>query len=121
MNNILSDPTLTVEDKITFLLYLLMRTLDLQIERQGRYIMNLQLEGIEGDAARREGKQDPSGWADVGDRRKEEEKRRQSSVDTETLNLKRLVDKRAQIFDTLRQIIDRYNQTAKSLIDSMGR
>lgn len=43
------------------------------------------------------------------------------SVDIETLKLKRLVDKRSQIYDSLQQIIDKYNQTAKGIIDSIGR
>ena len=33
----------------------------------------------------------------------------------------RMIDKRSQMFDMLRQIIDKYNQTAKGIIDSMGR
>jgi DNA-binding transcriptional MerR regulator len=43
------------------------------------------------------------------------------SLDVETMKLKRMIDKRSQTFDALRQIIDRYNQTAKGIIDSIGR
>jgi len=43
------------------------------------------------------------------------------SIDVETMKLKRMIDKRSQMFDMLRQIIDKYNQTAKGIIDSMGR
>jgi hypothetical protein len=43
------------------------------------------------------------------------------SVDLESMKLERLVTKRSQMFDTLRQIIDRYNQTAKGVIDSIAR
>jgi hypothetical protein len=43
------------------------------------------------------------------------------SQDVEVIKLKRLIDKRAQIFDQLRAIIDKYNQTAKGIIDSIGR
>ena len=43
------------------------------------------------------------------------------SIDVETMKLKRLIDKRSQAFDMLRQIIDRYNQTAKGIIDTIGR
>lgn len=42
-------------------------------------------------------------------------------VDVETLKLKRMIDRRSQMFGMLRQIIDRYNQTAKGIIDSIGR
>jgi len=41
------------------------------------------------------------------------------SVDVETMKLKRMIDKRSQIFDMLRQQIDQYNKTAKAIIDSM--
>ena len=37
------------------------------------------------------------------------------------MKLKRLIDKRSQMFDMLRQIIDKYNETAKNIIQSMGR
>lgn len=43
------------------------------------------------------------------------------SLDVETVKLKRMIDKRSQTFDALRQIVDRYNQTAKGIIDSIGR
>jgi hypothetical protein len=43
------------------------------------------------------------------------------SIDVETMKLKRLVDKRSQMFDMLRQIIDKYNETAKGIIQSIGR
>jgi hypothetical protein len=44
-----------------------------------------------------------------------------ASIDVETMKLKRLIDKRAHAFDLLRDIIDRYNQTAKGIIDGIGR
>jgi hypothetical protein len=44
-----------------------------------------------------------------------------TSIDVELMKLKRMIDKREQQFDMLRQIIDKYNQTAKGIIDSMGR
>lgn len=43
------------------------------------------------------------------------------SIDIETMKLKRQIDKRSQMFDMLRQIIDKYNETAKGIIDSIGR
>ena len=42
-------------------------------------------------------------------------------IDVESMRLKRLIDKRSQMFDMLRQVIDKYNQTAKGMIDSVGR
>jgi hypothetical protein len=44
-----------------------------------------------------------------------------TSIDVETMKLKRLIDRRSQAFDMLRGLIDRYNQTAKDIIASMGR
>jgi hypothetical protein len=41
--------------------------------------------------------------------------------DVEAMKLKRAIDKRTQTFELLRQIIDRYNATAKGIIDSIGR
>jgi hypothetical protein len=43
------------------------------------------------------------------------------SIDVETMKLKRLLDRRSQMYDVLRQQIDRYNREAKEIIDSMGR
>jgi len=43
------------------------------------------------------------------------------SIDVETMKLKRLIDKRSQMFDLLRQIIDNHNASAKSIIQSIGR
>ncbi|CAN0599418.1 unnamed protein product [Laminaria digitata] len=37
------------------------------------------------------------------------------------MKLKRMIDKRGQMFDMLRQIIDKYNETAKGIIQSIGR
>jgi len=41
------------------------------------------------------------------------------SIDVETMKLKRLIDKRSETFDQLRQILDKYNETAKGIIDTM--
>jgi hypothetical protein len=43
------------------------------------------------------------------------------TLDVETIKLKRLIDQRSQLFDQLRLIIDKYNQTARGIIDSIGR
>ena len=46
---------------------------------------------------------------------------RTQSIDVEAMKLKRLTDKQSQMFDMLRQLVDQYNQTAKGIIDSLGR
>lgn len=42
-------------------------------------------------------------------------------IDVETMKLKRLIDHRSQMFDVLRLVVDRYNENAKAIIDSIGR
>jgi hypothetical protein len=102
---VLSDPGLTVEDKVTLLIMMIMKKMDQDIERQANYINALQQQQQGGGG--KGGKGGGGGGA--------------PSIDVETMKLKRLIDKRSQMFDMLRQIIDKYNQTAKGIIDSMNR
>lgn len=46
---------------------------------------------------------------------------RSAEADAETMKLKRLIDKRSQMFGILRQIIDKYNESAGGIIQSIGR
>ena len=99
-SSILNDSSLTVEDKVTLMLMLIMKKMDKDIEKQMNHINQLQQQqnggiGQQGGSA--------------------------PSIDVETMKLKRLIDKRGQMFDMLRQIIDKYNETAKNIIQSMGR
>jgi hypothetical protein len=144
MKNILQDPSLTVEDQVTFLLFLMMKTMDSQIERQGKHILELQLNGVESEAKKRAQGQAttqnnaPRGWGAAADQNGQangwgaaangngasadtDAKAKLQSIDVEVVNLKRMIDKRSQVFDMLRQIVDKYNQTAKGIIDSIGR
>jgi hypothetical protein len=43
------------------------------------------------------------------------------SIEVETMKLKRLIDKRAQTFDLMRQILDKYDRSAKKAIESTNR
>ena len=102
---ILGDPSLTVEDKITLMIMMIMKQMDKQIEAQANYINSLQQQqGGQGGGGGKGGGQGSS-----------------PSIDVETMKLKRLIDKRSQMFDMLRQIIDKYNETAKNIIQSIGR
>jgi hypothetical protein len=92
VDRILSVSSLTTEDKVTLMTMTIMKKLDQDIERQAQHINFIQQQSHPG-----------------------------RSLDVETMKLKRLIDKRGQMFDMLRQIIDKYNQTAKSIIDSIGR
>src|SRR5262249_967028 len=99
VGNVLNDSSLTVEDKITLMLMMIMEKMDQDIEAQGNYINALQQQQ---QAQQASGGQGGGGGA--------------PSIDVETMKLKRLIDKRSQMFDMLRQIIDKYNQTAKGII-----
>jgi hypothetical protein len=109
---VLNDPSLTVEDKVTLMIMLIMKKMDKDIEKQANYINSLQQQqnGGQGGFPGAGGGDQAGGGGGSS-----------PSIDVETMKLKRLIDKRSQMFDMLRQIIDKYNQTAKGIIDSMGR
>jgi hypothetical protein len=109
-SGVLNDPTLTVEDKVTLMIMLIMKKMDKDIEKMANYINQLQQQQSKGGKGGGGGKGGKGGGGGGS-----------PSIDVETMKLKRLIDKRSQMFDMLRQIIDKYNQTAKGIIDSMGR
>jgi hypothetical protein len=117
VSGVLNDPSLTVEDKVTLMIMLIMKKMDKDIEKQSQDINKLQQQqqqqgGGGGGGGKGGGKGGGAGGAGGGS---------DKSIDVETMKLKRLIDKRGQMFDMLRQIIDKYNQTAKGIIDSIGR
>lgn len=108
---VLNDPSLTVEDKVTLMIMLIMKKMDDDIEKQAQEINKLQQQQQKQGGGGGKGGKGGGGGGGGGDK----------SIDVETMKLKRLIDKRSQMFDMLRQIIDKYNQTAKGIIDSIGR
>jgi hypothetical protein len=106
VGNIMGDPGMTMEDKVVMLLMKLTKSFDRQIEQQANRLQALQNQQGAG------GKGGGGKGGGAGG---------QPSIDVESMNLKRLIDKRAQMFDMLRQVIDKYNQTAKGMIDGLGR
>jgi hypothetical protein len=119
---LLADPSLTVEDKVTLLIMLIMKKMDRDIERQAQYINSIQQQqssrepgATQGNAANGFNSAGPLGGPGG------EQGGSSPSIDVETMKLKRLIDKRSQMFDMLRQIIDKYNQTAKGIIDTLAR
>ncbi|HJL44021.1 MAG TPA: hypothetical protein RMG48_22135 [Myxococcales bacterium LLY-WYZ-16_1] len=91
---VMSDPSLTVEDKVALAFMLILKKFDKDIEQQMNRVNAMQnQQGNQGN----------------------------SSIDVEALKLSRMVTKRQQMADILRQIIDKYNQTAKGVIDGIGR
>lgn len=95
---VLSDPSLTLEDQVVLMLMLVMKSSDKKIKEQADFVQKLQAN------AQRAGPQAET-----------------TSIDVETMRLKRYIDKRSKMFDILRQVVDKYNQTAKNMIDSLGR
>jgi hypothetical protein len=121
---VLADPSLTVEDKVTLLIMLIMKKMDKDIERQAQYINSIQQQ----HSSREPGGGQPQAGGQFGFNAGGpfggpggEAGNNSPSIDVETMKLKRLIDKRSQMFDMLRQIIDKYNQTATGIIDSIGR
>ncbi|MCA9551561.1 MAG: hypothetical protein KC933_16105 [Myxococcales bacterium] len=110
-SGVLNDPSLTIEDKVVLMLMLIMKKMDKDIEKQANYINDLQQQqnGGGGGGGKGGGKGGGGGGGS------------NSSIDIESMKLKRMVDKRGQMFDMLRQIIDKYNETAKNMIQSIGR
>ncbi len=129
---VLADPSLTVEDKVVLMMMLITKKMDRDIERQAQYINSIQQQQSKrgGGAGGKGGKGGGLlggltggifGGGVFGANNGGGQGNNNPSIDIESMKLKRLVDKRSQMFDILRQIIDKYNQTAKSMIDSIGR
>ncbi len=114
---LMSDPSLTVEDKVTLLLMLIMKKMDRDIENQAQYINSIQQQ--QSSRGAKGGKGNPINTGPFG--QLSGSGNQSPSIDVETMKLKRMIDKRSQMFDMLRQIIDKYNETAKNMIQSMGR
>ena len=130
---ILNDPALTVEDQVVLLLMLIMQKADEDIKSQAQYVNSIQQQqsnkdggsnGVFGNLLGGLFGGGSSGSGILGNMfggGVSPTDQSNASIDVETMKLKRMIDKRSQMFDMLRQIIDKYNQTAKSMIDSIGR
>ena len=131
---VLTDPSLTVEDKVTLMIMLIMKKMDQDIEAQAEHINEIQQQqGDRGGGGKKGGKK--GGKGGIGKKGGGKKggggggkkgggaggKDGSPSIDVETMKLKRMIDKRGQMFDMLRQIIDKYNETAKGIIQSIGR
>ena len=97
IGGILGAPGMTVEDQVVMLLMQISKRFDQQIQQQAQAVNQMQQQqgGQNGNAG--------------------------GSIDVATMKLKRLIDKRGQMFDMLRQLIDKYNETAKNIIGMVGR
>ena len=97
LGGIMGAPGMTVEDQVVMLLMQISKRFDQQMQQQANAINQMQ-------------QQQQGGGGQAG-----------GSIDVATMKLKRLIDKRGQMFDMLRQIIDKYNETAKNMIGMMNR
>ena len=149
VDGVLHDPSLTVEDKVTLMIMLIMNKQDEDIQRQAQYINSIQQQQANRRGTSPSGKGIPlskvgsmaggPGGAAIGGLSPNTggspasvagipvgqfgvaDGANSPSVDVETMKLKRMIDKRSQMFDMLRSIIDKYNETAKNIIQSIGR
>ncbi|MBI4820299.1 MAG: hypothetical protein HY791_28800 [Deltaproteobacteria bacterium] len=116
VDSVLNDPSLTVEDKVMLMLMLVMKKMDKDIENQSQYINQVQQQ--QGN----KGQGQQGGFGKVaGGFGQTPGQEGAPSIDLETQKLQRMVTKRSQMFDTLKAIMDKYNETAKGVIQSMGR
>jgi hypothetical protein len=100
-------PAVSVENKVSLMIMVILNKLDQDIELQAQNVYRI--ETTHGLKIRR--RLDRFGnLTTISD-----------DVAVETMKLKRLVDKRSQMFDMLHETVDKYNLTAKGIIDSIGR
>ncbi len=99
----LNDPSLSVEDKVMLTLMLIMKKMDNDIEGQAEYINNSQNQKAEGAGPQQGGNVE------------------NPSIDIETMKLERMVKKRGHMFEMLKSLISKYDETAKSVNQSIGR
>lgn len=139
---VMADTSLSIEDKVVLFLMLIMNKMDQQIEDKMKEINELQQKqknkkkkgGLFGKILGIAGTAVGSLFGPVGTALGSAagsliggavsgsgNSKNDQSIDVETMKLKRMIDKRSQMFDMLRQIIDKYNETAKNMIQSMGR
>ncbi len=141
VNGVLHDPALTVEDKVTLMLMLIMKKMDRDVENQAQHINAIQQQqSMKKQAGQMLGLACTVGGAVlgsvvpglgtamgaklggvVGGVAGQAAQGGTPSIDVETMKLKRMIDKRSQMFDMLRQIIDKYNETARGVIQAIGR
>jgi len=116
VSSVMNDPSLTMEDKIMLALMLICSKMDDDIKRQTEYLNNLQNQqgNRKGGGGLLGGIGSKLGGASGGSGQDGEK-----SIDLETKKLERIITKRATLFDTLGKIMERYDQSAKSVIQSM--
>lgn len=131
INQVMNDPSLSVEDKIMLCLMLIMKKMDQDIENQMQYINQLQ-----NQQANRQKKGKALGaigtlaggliggpvGAGIGGKLGGAAGgggNSAPSVDIETKKLERMITKRAQMFEMLSNIMKKYDETAKNTIQQI--
>ena len=144
---ILNDPSLTVEDAIMLMLMNIMKKMDQDMKKQMDKIskMNNQQDkggkkgggGGKGNILGKVGKAAGTAFggklggkvgSSVGSKLGgggasggQNAQQKQNSIDIETKKLERMTSKRSNMFNSLSKIMEAYNSTAKSTIQSMNR
>jgi len=102
-----TNPNVTMEDKIAQLLFLIMKQMDRQITKQTKVVNELRKDANK-----------PTGG---DDNEKEKRESAKSSMDIESQKLQRWTTRRSQFFDLLKNIIGKYDETAKGIIQKIDR
>ena len=138
VTSVLNDPALTVEDRVMLMLMLICKKMDKDIQNQSEYINRIQQQQSNtsqkatqaGKAGSIAGMQagGPTG-AKIGQSvanklatgSQQQGHSGAPSIDIETKKLERMIQKRTQMFDMLKAIMEKYDATAKNVIQSLGR
>jgi hypothetical protein len=96
--DLLLNPDIPFEDAVAAVLMLLGEMMDEAIEEQAQKVQELQQGG--GDGKTISGGETPS-------------------IDTEMMKLKQQTDRRGQLFDTMRQVVEKYDESAQGAIQRM--
>lgn len=110
-NAIMNDSSLTVEDKVMLLLMAVMKKMDKEIEAQMQHINKLQQQQGQGGGkgGTQMGKMGGNGPGQGSEK----------SIDVETQKLQRLIQKRSQMFEMCGKIMQKYDDTAKGVLQNM--
>lgn len=111
-NAIMNDSSLSVEDKVMLLLMAVMKKMDKEIEQQMQHINKMQQQQKSPGGGTQLGKMGGGGPGGGSS---------DSSTDVETQKLQRLIQKRSQMFEMCGKIMQKYDDTAKTVLQNMGR
>ncbi len=133
LDQVMNDPSLSVEDKVMLTLMLIMKKMDQDIEGQLQYISRSQNQGANRNGATQgghglqqgqgvvPGQTAGAGGAGGTGGAEGTSGADNPSIDIETAKLERMVKKRGHMFEMLKSLISKYDETAKSANQAIGR